>query len=125
MQIAPRLDASAEDHPGAITSAHDCCGRPFVKPILTMLCLLISSFLSPKCPALTLTLACFALQGAVPGCKKRLITLRQSLYVNTSRSALEDIKLKFIDTASKIGHGRFQTTAEKMKTLGRLKEAVA
>lgn len=63
------------------------------------------------------------MQGAVPGTKKRLVTLRQSLYVQTSRTALEDIKLKFIDTASKIGHGRFQTTAEKMKILGRLKEA--
>ena len=28
--------------------------------------------------------------------------------------------LKFIDTASKIGHGRFQTAAEKDKTLGPL-----
>ncbi|KAK9790575.1 hypothetical protein WJX73_002031 [Symbiochloris irregularis] len=63
------------------------------------------------------------IKGAVPGPKKRLITLRRSLYTHTSRTALEDIKLKFIDTASKIGHGRFQTTTEKMKILGRLKEA--
>ena len=69
------------------------------------------------------TLVC--LQGAVPGPKKRLITLRQSLYVQTSRTALEDIKLKFIDTASKIGHGRFQTSQEKFKALGRLKEQAA
>lgn len=63
-----------------------------------------------------------SVQGAVPGTKKRLITLRQSLYVQTSRTALEDIKLKFIDTASKIGHGRFQTSQEKARALGRLKQ---
>ncbi len=61
------------------------------------------------------------LQGAVPGTKKRAITLRRSLLPQTSRNALEEIKLKFIDTASKFGHGRFQTTEEKMKTFGRVK----
>lgn len=60
-------------------------------------------------------------QGAVPGTKKRAITLRRSLLPQTSRNALEEIKLKFIDTASKFGHGRFQTTEEKMKTFGRVK----
>jgi hypothetical protein len=30
------------------------------------------------------------------------------------------VELKFIDTASKIGHGRFQTQAEKDKALGPL-----
>lgn len=37
----------------------------------------------------------------------------QSLLVQTKRSALEKISLKFIDTSSKFGHGRFQTHAEK------------
>lgn len=60
-------------------------------------------------------------QGAVPGTKKRCITLRRSLVAQTSRTALEEIKLKFIDTSSKFGHGRFQTSDEKFKTLGRLK----
>ncbi|GLI64272.1 hypothetical protein VaNZ11_007488, partial [Volvox africanus] len=55
-------------------------------------------------------------KGAVPGTKKRPITLRRSLLPQTSRNALEEIKLKFIDTASKFGHGRFQTTEEKIKT---------
>ena len=64
-------------------------------------------------------------QGAVPGCKKRLITLRQSLFKSTSRTATEAINLKFIDTASKIGHGRFQQSSEKARTLGRLKETPA
>ena len=66
-----------------------------------------------------------AAQGAVPGCKKRLITLRRSLFTPTSRTALEAINLKFIDTASKIGHGRFQQSSEKARTLGRVKEATA
>ncbi len=61
------------------------------------------------------------LKGAIPGSKKRVITLRESLFPQTSRTALEEIKLKFIDTASKFGHGRFQTTEEKSKALGRVK----
>lgn len=37
----------------------------------------------------------------------------QSLLVQTNRRALEKIDLKFIDTTSKFGHGRFQTLEEK------------
>lgn len=37
----------------------------------------------------------------------------QSLLVHTKRSALEKINLKFIDTSSKFGHGKFQTIQEK------------
>jgi large subunit ribosomal protein L3e len=40
-----------------------------------------------------------------------------------SRRALEEIKLKFIDTSSKFGHGRFQTSAEKAKIFGRVKSS--
>jgi len=58
------------------------------------------------------------LKGAIPGPKKRPITLRKSLLVHTSRNALEEVKLKFIDTSSKMGHGRFQTKDEKDKFLG-------
>jgi len=61
------------------------------------------------------------IKGAVPGTVKRPITLRRTLLPQTSRNALEEIKLKFIDTASKFGHGRFQTSQEKLKTYGRLK----
>ncbi|KAH8965123.1 hypothetical protein BDL97_04G102500 [Sphagnum fallax] len=61
------------------------------------------------------------LKGCVMGPKKRVITLRQSLYKQTSRSAMEEIKLKFIDTSSKFGHGRFQTSLEKAKTYGKVK----
>ena len=37
----------------------------------------------------------------------------QSLLVHHSRRALENVELKFIDTTSKFGHGRFQTAHEK------------
>lgn len=57
----------------------------------------------------------WCVQGAVPGSKKRCITLRRSLIAQTSRTALEEVKLKFIDTASKFGHGRFQTSDEKAR----------
>jgi len=59
------------------------------------------------------------LKGAVLGPKKRVITLRKSIIPNTSRPALEKIDLKFIDTSSKFGHGRFQTKDEKEKFLAR------
>jgi len=59
------------------------------------------------------------LKGAIVGTKKRCVTLRRTLLNQTSRTALEDIQLKFIDTASKMGHGRFQTAEEKLKIMGR------
>lgn len=37
----------------------------------------------------------------------------QSLIVHTSRKSKETIELKYIDTTSKFGHGRFQTAQEK------------
>jgi len=58
------------------------------------------------------------LKGCVMGPKKRVITLRKSLVPQWSRNALEAIQLKFIDTSSKFGHGRFQTKKEKEKFLG-------
>jgi len=62
------------------------------------------------------------LKGAIPGVKKRVITLRKSLMPQTSRTALEKVSLKFIDTSSKFGHGRFQTFDEKHKYLGATKK---
>ncbi|XP_064478684.1 large ribosomal subunit protein uL3-like isoform X1 [Ornithodoros turicata] len=69
-------------------------------------------------------------KGCIMGPKKRVITMRKSLLVHTKRTALEKINLKFIDTSSKFGHGRFQTAAEKLSFMGplkkdRLKEEVA
>jgi len=57
-------------------------------------------------------------KGTVMGCRKRLITLRKSLLPQVSRKATEKVELKFIDTASKMGHGRFQTSEEKAKFYG-------
>jgi len=62
------------------------------------------------------------LLGGTMGCKKRVITLRKSLITHTKRRALEKINLKFIDTASKFGHGRFQTSKEKKAFMGPLKK---
>lgn len=39
----------------------------------------------------------------------------QSLVEKVTRKNKEEIKLKFIDTASKFGHGRFQTPKEKLQ----------
>merc|ERR1712136_289785 len=62
------------------------------------------------------------IKGCCIGPKKRVLTLRKSLLVHTKRAALEDIKLKFIDTSSKMGHGRFQTKADKSHFMGPLKK---
>merc|ERR1711990_309939 len=58
------------------------------------------------------------LKGCVMGCRKRIITMRKSLLPQVSRKATEKIELKFIDTSSKFGHGRFQTSEEKAKFFG-------
>jgi len=65
------------------------------------------------------------LKGNIVGAKKRVITLRKSLFEQTSRNAVEEITLKFIDTSSKFGHGRFQTLEEKEKFMGLRKKKVA
>lgn len=59
-------------------------------------------------------------RGCIVGCKKRVITLRKSLVPHTKLYAKQALDLKFIDTASKHGHGRFQTLEEKHKVLGPL-----
>lgn len=60
-------------------------------------------------------------KGCVVGPKKRVLTLRKSLMVHSSRTHLENVNLKFIDTSSKFGHGKFQTLAEKAAFMGQLK----
>jgi large subunit ribosomal protein L3e len=60
-------------------------------------------------------------KGGVIGTKKRCITLRRSLIPQTNRNAVEKINLKFIDTSSKFGHGRFQTYDEKLRFYGKTK----
>ncbi|GBG73655.1 hypothetical protein CBR_g16998 [Chara braunii] len=61
------------------------------------------------------------IKGCCMGAKKRVITLRKSLFPQVTRTAMEQISLKFIDTSSKFGHGRYQTTAEKQKIFGKVK----
>ncbi|KAJ5548058.1 hypothetical protein N7504_003153 [Penicillium tannophilum] len=62
------------------------------------------------------------LKGSVPGVKKRVMTLRKTLYPQTNRRATEKVELKWIDTSSKFGHGAFQTFEEKRGFLGTLKK---
>lgn len=62
------------------------------------------------------------IRGCCMGPKKRVITLRKSLIGQVSRRALEKVDLKFIDTSSKFGHGRFQTHDEKHTFMGPLKK---
>lgn len=59
------------------------------------------------------------IKGCCVGPKKRVLTLRKSIIPQTHGAAKEIINLKFIDTSSKIGHGRFQTVEEKDKFFGR------
>jgi large subunit ribosomal protein L3e len=62
------------------------------------------------------------IKGACPGVKKRVMTLRKSMFTHTSRRALEKVELKWIDTSSKFGHGAYQTFAEKRQYEGTLKK---
>jgi len=65
------------------------------------------------------------IKGCCVGTKKRVVIMRKSVRIMTNRNALEDINLKFIDTSSKFGHGRFQTADEKSKFMGTLKKDLA
>lgn len=55
------------------------------------------------------------IRGCCIGTKKRTLVLRKTMHARTKAIQSEKISLKFIDTASKLGHGRFQTAAEKDK----------
>jgi large subunit ribosomal protein L3e len=61
------------------------------------------------------------LKGSIPGPRKRIITLRHALRTMTTRTHLEKVQLKFIDTASKRGHTNWQTAGEKNQFLGQRK----
>jgi large subunit ribosomal protein L3e len=62
------------------------------------------------------------LKGSVTGPRRRVITLRRPMAPQTSRQMTEKISLKFIDTSSKLGHGRFQTQKEKKAWFGMMKK---
>lgn len=55
------------------------------------------------------------IKGCCVGTKKRPLVLRKPLHKRVRPIYLEKIHLKFIDTSSKLGHGRFQTSEEKDK----------
>ncbi|KAL7715027.1 60S ribosomal protein L3 [Entamoeba marina] len=59
------------------------------------------------------------LKGTVGGIRRRVITMRKACFPSTTRVAQEEISLKFIDTSSKFGHSRFQTTEDKRKQAGK------
>merc|ERR1711976_73906 len=64
------------------------------------------------------------IKGCVPGPRKRTLALRRSMVAEVSRRGMEPVNLKFIDTASQQGNGRFQTPEEKRKFLGPSKRQV-
>lgn len=63
------------------------------------------------------------MRGSVMGVKKKALTLRKAIFPPAGNLVKEVADIKFIDTASKIGHGRFQTKEEKAKFYGTTKEA--
>jgi large subunit ribosomal protein L3e len=64
------------------------------------------------------------MRGQIMGTKKRAVVLRKSIFPTTRNWMTEQVEVKFIDTSSKLGHGRFQTFEEKDKFLGPLASKV-
>mmetsp|Transcript_36629 Transcript_36629/g.96487 ORF Transcript_36629/g.96487 Transcript_36629/m.96487 type:complete len:384 (-) Transcript_36629:7117-8268(-) len=56
-------------------------------------------------------------KGCITGSKRRTIIIKKKNIKNIDCQKTSNIILKFIDTSSKWGHGRFQTSEEKRKTL--------
>jgi len=67
------------------------------------------------------------IKGGVVGVVKRVLTLRKTLVPQVKRAALEKASegIKFIDTSSKFGRGRFQTKEEKDTFFGPMKHGSA
>lgn len=63
------------------------------------------------------------LKGSTPGTRKRMVILRKSIMPQLTHAAQEKVTLKFIDTSSKLGNGRFQTQEEKKSFMGVLKKS--
>ena len=62
------------------------------------------------------------IKGCTVGIRKRTLMLRKALFAKVETGEKAAINIKFIDTSSKFGHGRFQTTEEKKKFFGKTKE---
>lgn len=63
-------------------------------------------------------------KGSVTGPRKRVISMRKTISTSTKKWMQEAIQLKFIDTSSKLGHGRFQSSDEKAKFMGARKKPI-
>ena len=64
-------------------------------------------------------------KGSVVGVKKRVVVFRKPVHPTKRKVGSEKIALKFIDTSSKYGHGRFQTAKEKARFYGTAAPAAA
>ena len=62
------------------------------------------------------------IKGCTVGIRKRTLMLRKALFAKVEEGEKASINIKFIDTSSKFGHGRFQTSEEKKKFFGKVKE---
>lgn len=62
------------------------------------------------------------IKGTCIGPRKRPITLRKTITLPSGSGAAEEIDVKFIDTSSKYGNGRFQTSEEKKAYFGPTKK---
>jgi len=62
------------------------------------------------------------IKGTCIGPRKRPITLRKTLTLPSGSGAAEEVDVKFIDTSSKYGNGRFQTSEEKKTYFGPTKK---
>jgi large subunit ribosomal protein L3e len=62
------------------------------------------------------------LKGCTVGLRKRTLVLRKAMFAPTLNGEQAQVNLKFIDTSSKFGHGRFQTAEEKSKFFGKRKQ---
>jgi len=61
------------------------------------------------------------IKGCCTGLRKRTLTLRKAMFAPVLEGVRRNVNLKFIDTSSKFGHGRFQTSDEKAKFYGKRK----
>jgi len=62
------------------------------------------------------------LKGTCIGPRKRPITLRKAIVQPSGSGASEEVDVKFIDTSSQYGNGRFQTKEEKKTYFGTTKK---
>jgi len=60
------------------------------------------------------------IKGGIMGTRKRPLVLRKTLFPAVKTWMTEQLEIKFIDTSSKHGHGRFQTQEERDKFMGPL-----